>query len=307
MTMFQWNRRTLAHLLLLATVVVWGATFVLVKTALSDSTPLLFNFLRMALATLALLLINRRQLRSITLSQLRAGAMAGLFLAAGYQLQTVGLTLTSASKSAFLTGMVVVFVPALTLVPALRPHHTTRPGAASAIGASFAFGGVILLTTPADTTLPSLFSSMGRGDLLTLLCALAFAAHLLTLARVSRGIPAGVLATLQVGFCTLAMLVTLPLEHAHVAYTPRLLLALAVCSLFATAAAFTIQSFAQQILPPTHTVVLLTLEPVFAWLTAVAVLHEVMGGRALMGATLILTGIGITELLPSAHTSEIPA
>jgi drug/metabolite transporter (DMT)-like permease len=68
----------------------------------------------------------------------------------------------------------------------------------------------------------------------------------------------------------------------------------------ATAAAFTIQSWAQQHLPPTHTAILLTLEPVFACMTSFLVLHEHLGGRALLGATLILAGIALTELLSAA-------
>ena len=98
------NPRVLAHLLLLATVFVWGATFVLVKGALSDASPLLFNLMRMALATLALVAINFRRLRHVTRKQLGAGAVAGVFLAAGYQFQTMGLTQTTPAKSAFLTG-----------------------------------------------------------------------------------------------------------------------------------------------------------------------------------------------------------
>jgi drug/metabolite transporter (DMT)-like permease len=301
------SKRTQAHLLLLATVIVWGATFTLVKSALADATPLLFNLLRLALAAIALTVINRRHLHAVTRRQLRLGAIAGFFLAAGYQFQTLGLTRTSAAKSAFITGLVVVFVPALTLFPAVRPAGTSRPGAKAALGALFAFAGLFLITTPAGTGLVNLLTNIGPGDLLTLVCAVAFAAHLLTLARASHQMPAGLLATLQIGFATLAMLVTLPFEHPHAHVTPRLLLTLAICSLFATAAAFTIQSFAQQVLPPTHTVVLLTLEPVFAWLTSLLFLHEVLDRRSLVGAALILSGIAVIELLPSANSTEIPA
>lgn len=148
---------------------------------------------------------------------------------------------------------------------------------------------------------------MALGDLLTLACAFAFALHLLTLARVSPGIPSGLLATLQVAFATLFMLLTLPLEQPHATFTPRLILSLLVCAVLATAAAFTIQSFAQQTLPPTHTVLILTLEPVFGWLTSLLILHDVLGRRALLGAALILAGILIVELLPVRHSTEIPA
>ena len=301
------SKRTQAYVLLLLTALVWGATFTLVKSALADASPLLFNLLRMALATVALAIINHKQLRAISRPQLKAGAIAGVSLALGYQFQTLGLARTSPAKSAFITGLVVVFVPALTLIPRLRPAGTQRPGIAAAVGAVFAFTGLILIATPAGTTLRHLFSAIGTGDLLTLICALAFAAHLLTLARHAKHFTAGLLATLQIAFATATMLLTLPFEHPHAIFTPRLLLTLAICSLLATAAAFTIQSFAQQVLPPTHTVLILTLEPVFAWLTSLLFLHEVLGLRSLSGAALILAGIAVIEFLPAANSTEIPA
>ena len=301
------SKSTLAHVLLLATAMVWGATFVVVKSALTDASPLLFNLLRMGVAALALVVINRRELGGVTREQVLAGLMSGLFLAAGYQLQTVGLTLTTPAKSAFITGMVVVFVPALTLIPGLRPAGIARPGLFAGSGALCAFAGLILITTPAGTTFSRLFVSIGQGDLITLLCALAFAAHLLTLARTARGVPAGLLATLQISAATLFMLVSLPLERPHATWSFRLVSALLICGLLATAAAFTNQSFAQQHLAPTHTVLLLALEPVFAWLTSMLLLHESLGARSVLGAGLILAGIGLIEFLPAAHTTEIPA
>jgi len=301
------SRKTLAHLLLLTIVLVWGATFTLVKSALKDATPLLFNLLRFALATVALVIVNRSQLRLISRAHWKAGALAGLFLAAGYQFQTLGLARTTAAKSAFITGLVVIFVPALTLFPAIRPPGTPRPGWAAGGGAILAFTGLILLTTPAGTALRDIAKNVSGGDLLTLGCAIAFAAHLLTLGRASKTMPIGLLATLQVGFAAFFMLLTLPSEHPHASATPRLILTLLLCSLVATAAAFTIQSFAQQTLPPTHTVLLLTLEPVFGWLTSILVLHERLGGRSLLGAALIFGAILAVEFLPNAHTTEIPA
>jgi drug/metabolite transporter (DMT)-like permease len=289
----------LAHLLLLGTVLVWGATFVLVKDALGDVSPLLFNLLRMTLAFAVLLVVNRRELRRISRRGLVAGGVVGALLATGYQFQTAGLLRTTPSKSAFLTGLVVVFVPLLTAIPALRPAGTKAPRWTAGVGAVLAFGGLLLLTTPAGTAWQHLFSSIGLGDLLTLACAVAFAGHLLALGHVSPGLPSGQLATVQIGVAALVMAATLPLGgHPYLQLTPRLLVALGVTSVLATAAAFTIQSWAQKHLPPTHTAVILTLEPVFAWLTALVFLQERMGARSLAGAALILGGIALTELLP---------
>jgi drug/metabolite transporter (DMT)-like permease len=290
----------LAHILLLAVVAVWGVTFALVKDALQDASPLLFNLLRMTLAFVALAIINHRQLRHITRATLVSGAIVGLFLAAGYQFQTAGLARTTAAKSAFITGLVVIFVPLFTAIPILRPVNAPAPRWTTAVGALLAFTGLLFLTTPAGTSWQNLFTSIGPGDLLTLACAIAFAGHLLALAHTSHRVPTGQLATLQIGIAAVNMAITLPLEgKPNLTITPRLLIALAVTSLLATAAAFTIQSWAQQHLPPTHTAMLLTLEPVFATLTAILFLHEHLGRRSLSGAVLILAGIAFTELLSS--------
>jgi drug/metabolite transporter (DMT)-like permease len=301
--------QALARLLLLVTVLIWGASFVIVKAAMEDASPLLFNLIRMTLAALVLAAINWRELWGVRKAQLGAGALAGLFLALGYQFQTFGLTRTTAAKSAFITGLIVVFVPVLTLVPRFRARGMRAPGWNAGVGAVLAFGGLLLITTPAGTRAADVFSSIGVGDLLTLVCALAFAGHLLTLARVSGGIPAGLLAALQIGGSAAVMLVTLPLEPVHfLHFTGRLVVAFGVTSLLATAAAFTIQSYAQQHLPATQTAVILTLEPVFAGLTSMIFLHERLGVRALIGAGLILVAIMVIELVPAAtHVTEIPA
>ena len=297
--------RALAHLLLLGVVMVWGATFALIKSALQDASPLLFNLLRMTLAFAVLATIHHKRLRGLGRGTLSIGLIVGLFLAAGYQFQTAGLARTTAAKSAFITGLVVVIVPMLTAIPALRPPNAHAPGWSAAAGAVLAFAGLLLLTTPAGTVWRNLFSSMGTGDLLTLVCALAFAGHLVALARASQRVPAGQIATLQIGSAALVMLATLPLGGAlYLHLTARLVVALLVTSLLATAAAFTIQSWAQQHLPPTHTAILLTLEPVFAAITSVLVLGERLGLRSLAGAGLILAGIAAIELLP--RPSAVP-
>jgi drug/metabolite transporter (DMT)-like permease len=288
-----------AHLLLIAVTLVWGCTFPLVKAALREVSPLLFNLLRMALASAVLLAFNHRTLKQLTRPQLKLCALAGLCLALGYELQTTGLTRTTPSKSAFLTGLVVVMVPLLSTVPGLRVPDTPRPHAAAYLGALIAFAGIILLTSDPHAGL-ALLSGLHLGEWLTLLCAVAFAVHLLTLARGANRIPARTLGTLQIVFATLTMLLFLPLDRPlRFHLTPTVVTALAVTAILATAAAFTIQSWAQQHLPASHTALIFTLEPVFAWLTSLLFLGERLGPRNLTGAGLILLGIVLAELGPT--------
>ena len=98
------------------------------------------------------------------------------------------------------------------------------------------------------------------------------------------------------------MAVSLPfIERPRVEWTPGLFTALAIAAVLATAAAFSIQSWAQSILPSTHTALILTLEPVFAWITSFLVMGERLGLVPACGAVLVLTGIAITELVPQPH------
>jgi len=288
-----------AHLLLLGVVCVWGATFVLVKDALSDISPLLFNLIRMALASVCLGLVYRKHIGHIDRRALAAGAIVGFCLALGYQFQTAGLRLTTPSKSAFITGLVVVLVPLLLVVPRLRPPGSHPPRWNAYAGALLAFIGILLLTTPPHGRFD--FSSIDWGDLLTLGCALGFSFHMLALARFSPKIRFEQLAVLQVSFAAVFMAVSLPLfERPYIHWSARVIVALLIAAVLATAAAFTIQSWAQQFLPATHTAIIFTLEPVFAWITSFLFLGERLNMRSSMGAILILAGIGVTELLPMA-------
>jgi drug/metabolite transporter (DMT)-like permease len=291
----------LAHILLIGVVLIWGCTFPLVKAALRDISPLLFNLLRMTLAAIVMLtILLTRDRTKPTRAELRLCATAGLFLALGYSFQTTGLAHTTPSKSAFLTGLVVVFVPILSLLPRIAPPTAPKPNAIVFLGAILAFIGLILLTSTPGTG-AAILSGMHLGEWLTLACAVAFAAHLLTLAHAAPQLSARRLGTLQVAFAALFMLITLPLGgHPSLQLTPISVIALAITALLATAAAFTIQSWAQQILPPTHTALILTLEPVFAALTSLLFLHERFGPRELLGAALILAGILLAELRSSA-------
>jgi drug/metabolite transporter (DMT)-like permease len=263
--------------------------------------------MRMALAFVALLCVNASTLRGLTRREVRLGALTGLFLALGYQLQTAGLARTTPTKSAFLTGLVVVIVPLLGAIPGVSPAGTLKPTLDTCLGAVLALAGLLLLTDPGGTGW-AIFSGLGLGELLSLACAFAYAGHLLMLARAAPQAGAASwpsarrLGTLQIGFAALVMLVTLPLGGRPTLHSASILwIALGVTAIFATAAAFTIQCWAQQHLPASHTALIFTLEPVFAWLTTLLFFGERLGTRAMLGAGLILAGILLAELRPTSR------
>jgi drug/metabolite transporter (DMT)-like permease len=286
------SRSLKAHLLLVLNTLFWGVTFVVIKDALADISPLYFNAVRMLLAALCLAGIYWRQLLRVDRATLWAGAALGFFLWAGYEFQTSGLVLTTPSKSAFLTGVHVVLVPVfLSLIWHRKVNHWT------VIGVLAAFFGLYLLTVPAGEGVFDV-SSVNRGDLLTLGCAVAFAFHIIFLGRFTKKHAFEQIAVLQTAFAAAFMWITVPvLEHPHAIWGPRVIWAVIVTAVLCTAVAFSIQSWAQQFTPPTHTALIFALEPVFAWLTSYVVLHERLGGRAALGAAIILGGILLSELM----------
>jgi drug/metabolite transporter (DMT)-like permease len=290
------SRSLKAHLLLLFATFVWGATFIVIKSALTDATPLVFNAVRMVFAALVLCIIFFRQLRHMPIGALRAGIEVGTLMWLGYEFQTAGLLYTSASKSAFLTGVSVVLVPLLLAV--FWRRHVNRYTLGGVTAACF---GLYLLCVPARGFS---LSALNRGDMLTLACAVAFAFQIIVLGRSAQRFEFAHLVPVEIAACAAWMLISIPIadRRGFIRFTPAMIWALAVTALVGTVGCFIIQAWAQRFTPPTHTALIFSLEPVFAGLTSYVVLGERLGLRAILGAALILAGVLASELL--GHVQE---
>jgi len=287
------HRRLIADLALIAVTAVWGLTFVVVKRALQDASPLLFNAVRMTLASGLLALLYGHHLRAIARRVWLAGATLGFLMAAGYAFQTLGLLRTTPAKAGFITGLSVVLVPLLTAMGAGRsPRWNAWLGTAAAtVGLYFlAFSGT------------AGWRGVNRGDLLVLVCAVAFAGHIVVLGHFSRQHAFQPLAILQIGFAALFTWLAAPVQPGYFHGTTRLWIALAVTAVLATALAFTVQAWAQQFVPATHAALLFTLEPVFACAASYFWEHERLQPRQIAGSVLILLAILVTELIVPGPT-----
>jgi drug/metabolite transporter (DMT)-like permease len=270
--------------------VIWGSTFVLVQAALKHISPILFLAIRFSIATLALALLFRGRARFVPT---RGGVIAGGCLFAGYLFQTVGLQYTTASKSAFITGLAIPLVPLLTCLV-----YFSRPRFFELAGALCATAGMGLMTLQGDKL------AIGRGDLLTFFCAVAFAAHIIAVGHYSRRISFESLSLIQLAVAATMGLATFWwVETPVIRLEPIVIAALGLTGLLATALAFTVQAWAQQHTTPTRTALIYSLEPVIAWLTSFWLLGETLARRAVLGAGLILCGILIVEL-KRTHSTE---
>ena len=281
----------MADLALTLIMAVWGSSFAILRGLLGadSASPLALVSVRMAMATLLLtaFLAVRGQLKLWNRAVLRDGIFCGFLLGIGFLLQTEGLQRTTASRSGFLTGMLVVLVPLIEL-----GFFGKRPAWPALCGVLLAFAGMTMLSAPwADTSHATML-----GDALTLGCALVFAAHIVALGRLAPRHPVMPMLLLQLAtICALATLAGPLIERQHFSGQPKLWLALLYLALFATLLAFGIQTWAQKVMPPVRVALISSLEPVFAAIWAAVLIGERLSGREVLGGAMIVLGVAVGE------------
>jgi drug/metabolite transporter (DMT)-like permease len=260
----------------------FGTTFLVVQDAVDKADPVPFLAVRFLIGGAALALLGARRRR--TTGELRHGVAGGVALLVGYVLQTVGLQYTTPSTSAFITYLLVVFVPIITFVALRR-----RPHPLTLVGLVLAVAGLVLLTGGADM-------SLGRGEVLTLGCAVAFAAHIVILGETADRHDAIRLTCVQVTTVGLACL-AVSVVAGGLAMPATAWAAAAFTGIFATALAFFAMVWAQRVVSPSRAALILLLEPVFAALLA-WVTGDEMTAATLAGGALILGAVVVAEVLP---------
>jgi drug/metabolite transporter (DMT)-like permease len=171
--------------------------------------------------------------------------------------------------------------------------YRVYPHVSEAIGVILATVGMGLMTLHGEA------GGVSRGDVLVILCALAFAGHIVVLGHYAKTAPFELLSVLQLGTTTaLALGSFWWMETPFVHPTGTLWFALGVSALLSTALAFTVQAWAQQITSATRAALIFALEPVFAWGFSYIFMGERLPAKAVLGAVLILGGILVAELKP---------
>jgi drug/metabolite transporter (DMT)-like permease len=267
---------------------LYGATFVVVKSAVEDIDPVAFVAWRFMIGAVALLVFAVPRGRSIWLH----GATAGVALFAGYSLQTAGLETTTASKSALITGLYVVITPLLAAAFRRRAPSWWTVGAGAV-----SFVGLYLLTNPGAL-------SMGRGDLLTLGCALSFSFHFIAVARYAHRHPVIPFTTVQLAVTSaLAFALTLGVEGT-VALPPRSVLpALAITGLGISAGAYLLQVWGQTKVDVGTAAIIVASESAFGVATGWVVLGERLDLAAWVGAIFIIASIYVVVTRPEDELS----
>lgn len=281
----------MARLALLFSTLVWGVTFVVVERALDDLPVFHLLAYRFTLGALLLLpwLLRRRGRVESWPALLRDAVPIGVMLFAGYAFQTGGLLSTTPSRSAFLTGLTVLFVP-LAGVALGR----ARPRALSLAGTVAAVVGLWALFQPWGGDAGAAFNS---GDALTIGCAASFAVHVLLVERAVRRHPVVPLAVVQFAVVALLSAPALLFDPPHAAQlTTNAVSAVLITGIFATALGFACQLYAQRRLGAVETAVMLTLEPVVAAIFSIAIGREAASTALVVGGLLIVVGMVLADL-----------
>lgn len=263
---------------------VWGASFVLMKDALAGQSVDDFLATRFIIATGALILFRPKVLGEITGEMLAKGSLLGVFLGAGYLFQTIGLHLTTAATTGFITGLYVVFTPILGAL-FLKSHVTKNEW----IGVVMATAGLALLSLKGFT--------IGLGELSVLLSALFFALHILGLGRWSGKFATYPLTVVQLGSIAILTTILAIVDRGYeLPNTNQEWKATIFTAILATSVAFLVQTWSQSKMDATVVAVVLTLEVVFAALFAVIAGQETLTLRAILGGTLIFAAMLLMQI-----------
>ena len=232
---------------------------------------------------------------SITLADLKSGAVVGFFLFLGYATQTLGLNYTTPGKQAFLTSTYVVIVPFLSW-----GIRRVFPGVTSFVASLVCLAGMALLTLQES-------ASIGTGDTLTFVCALFFAFHIIVIEYYVADRDPLILTTLQIA---MVALLSLPAALAFETWPGFQggsgLLSIAYTVVMCTVVAFAVQNLAQKYTPSTHAAILLSLESVFGAFAGVYFMNEVFTPRMIVGCALIFAAVLLTVAGPSLLRSATP-
>ena len=241
--------------------------------------------MRFGIAAVLFLPFSFRSLSKFDQRVVGKGVILGALLFAGFAAQTMGLQYTTASKSGFITGMLVVFTPVFQLVIERRP-----PKIGNLIGVLLVIVGLFLLTSPKG-------AQFNWGDILTLLCAVLFALYIVYLDIFTKEFEVSILTFLQmVVTIALACICALIWEHSYFKLTLSFALSIGYLSILATLVTLWLQTRYQKETTPTRAAIIFSLEPVISAVLAYSIEKENIGRLGIAGGGIIVIGLLFSEL-----------
>ncbi|MFA6979927.1 MAG: DMT family transporter [Ignavibacteriaceae bacterium] len=296
------KKQIIAEGALFSNTLIWGGTFVMIKSALAFISPMMFVSIRFFIASFLLLPFVYPLFKSISKKQLSEGFILGVFLYIGFAVQTIGLQYTTATKSAFITGTFVLFTPILQTIIEKR-----IPTLGNILGVLLVTVGIIFLSSK-ENSLFSIFSELREGfnfgDFLTLICAIFYAVYIVYLDKISANHNHRFLTFAQISVTGLLSILSVivfslfQIEQIKIVLNTEVVIAILYTTLFATILTTSLQTKFQQSVTPTRASIIFSMEPIFAALTAYFFINEKLSNFGIVGAAFIFIGILTSELWP---------
>lgn len=279
------KKQYLSDISLLFVAAVWGGGFVAVKDALDTVTPLLLMSYRFVMAASIMYIFFAKKIGKLSKTDFLSGCVVGTVLFLAFAAQTFGLQYTTASKQGFLTATYVVMVPMLYWI-----IYRKAPKSKAFIGSILTIAGIAMVSVSKDMV-------FNKGDMLTLLCALLFALHIISLEYYTKKVDVLKLSFLQLAVAAVLFVVSaLIFEPIAFDLTPRAWGAIVYLAIFSTFACFTVQTIAQKHTTSSHASIIMSLESVFAAIFGVLLLRETMTTLMIGGCVLIFVAILLIEV-----------
>lgn len=292
----------ISSLCLILTAAIWGFAFVIVKDSLDYVGSVWMIAFRFTIAAILLGLCFLKKFKLMTRKLFFQGAFLGLLLFLAYVVQTIGCFYTTAGKNAFLTAVYVVFIPII-----MWPLTGKRPRWYVFLAACMCLGGIGILSLKTGDT-----GGVNIGDILTLICGVFYALHIIFVARTGQDGDPILLTILQFAFAALFGWILsvfiqnpevngpFPLEQLK---NYRVILSMLYLGVFSTCLAFLMQNVCLKFVAPPLASLFLSLEAVFGVLFSSLILHEALSIRMISGCLLIFAAILLAEVLPGIENS----
>lgn len=290
-------------LLLLATALIWGAAFVAQSVGMEKIGAFTFSGVRTLMGAASLLPViyvkDRMTARRLSPEQrlqkkrgdrkaLVYGAILGVVFCAASNFQQFAFLYSNPGKIAFITALYIFFVPVFGLFLKRKPPRGTWACAA------LAFAGLYFLcVNPGD------LGAINTGDVLSVVCAAFFAAHILLIERFSPDADGARLSCAQfltagAISCALMFIFEKPDLNAILSVMPALLYS----GVMSCGVAYTLQIVGQKTCEATTASLLMCMESVFAVLAAALLLGDRLTGREWLGCGVMFAAIVLSQLAP---------
>lgn len=275
---------------LILTAAIWGFAFVVVKDSVDTIPPVYMVSIRYTIAAVLLGFVLIPQFKKLNRYYWIHGAVTGLMLALGYITQTIGCKYTTAGKNAFLTTIYVILIPLISW-----PLNKKRPHFVVFLSAVMALVGIGLLALRNEGGV----LGFNVGDILTLICGLFYALHIIFTAKFSQDKNPVILTWIQFIVASVFSWAVSPLIDGSFSVallkSSRVIFSMLYLGIFSSLVAFLLQNICLKYMESSLASLFLSLESVFGVIFSAIFLRERMTLVMIIGCVLIFAAITIAD------------